>query len=68
MSLQIGLQAKADSGSHLICLGDQPQIEEGSVRSVCEAFSEKAGQLWRTKLSNEARTSPEEGAFSMGRS
>ncbi len=38
-SLQAGLKTvKSSADAVLICLGDQPQVEEGSVRSVCEAF------------------------------
>ncbi len=38
-SIQCGLRAQqAGVEASLICLGDQPQVEEGSVRSVCEAF------------------------------
>ena len=38
-SLQLGLRSQKPSAeATLVCLGDQPQIEEGSVRSVCEAF------------------------------
>ena len=29
----------------LICLGDQPQVEERSVRSVCEAFQISGSKL-----------------------
>ena len=38
-SLQLGLQEQKPSAeAALVCLGDQPQIEERSVRSVCDAF------------------------------
>lgn len=38
-SIQAGLRAlKPSWQGALICLGDQPQVEEGSVRSVSEAF------------------------------
>jgi len=40
-SLQAGLGALRDNASvdaALVCLGDQPQVEEGSVRKVAEAF------------------------------
>lgn len=40
-SLQAGLAALRDNASvaaALICLGDQPQVQEGSVRTVAEAF------------------------------
>ena len=45
-SIQLGLQAqKASAQATLVCLGDQPQIEEGSVRSVCEAFQKSGSKL-----------------------
>ena len=45
-SIQLGLQAqKIPAQAALICLGDQPQIEEGSVRSVCEAFQKNRSKL-----------------------
>jgi molybdenum cofactor cytidylyltransferase len=38
-SIKSGLSAKMNEASAaLICLGDQPQITERSVRSVCETF------------------------------
>ncbi len=38
-SIQLGIKGqKAESEATLICLGDQPQVEEGCVRSICEAF------------------------------
>ncbi len=38
-SLQLGLRDQKPSAmAVLVCLGDQPQVEERSVRSVCEAF------------------------------
>lgn len=38
-SIQLGLQAqKTDSQAALICLGDQPQVEERCARVVVEAF------------------------------
>jgi molybdenum cofactor cytidylyltransferase len=40
-SIQIGLGAQKPSAeATLICLGDQPQVEEGSVRKVCNIFRE----------------------------
>jgi molybdenum cofactor cytidylyltransferase len=40
-SIQLGLQAqKPTTEAALICLGDQPQVEEKSARSVCDAFRE----------------------------
>lgn len=45
-SLQLGLRSQKPSAeAALICLGDQPQIEEGSVRSVCEAFQKSRSNL-----------------------
>ncbi|HET7144963.1 MAG TPA: nucleotidyltransferase family protein [Anaerolineales bacterium] len=38
-SIQLGLRVQhAGSAAALICLGDQPQVEDSSVRSICEAF------------------------------
>lgn len=38
-SIQLGLTVKMrEASAALICLGDQPQVEERSVRSVCNAF------------------------------
>ena len=45
-SIQLGLQGqKTQSEATLICLGDQPQIEEGSVRNVCKIFREKKSSI-----------------------
>ena len=45
-SLQCGLrQQKPEVEAALVCLGDQPQVEEGSVRSVCEAFRKNNSPL-----------------------
>lgn len=45
-SLQLGLRAQKPSAeAALICLGDQPQVGEGSVRSVCEAFLKSKSNL-----------------------
>lgn len=45
-SLQHGVQSQKPSAqAALICLGDQPQIEERSVRSVCEAFQKRNSNL-----------------------
>lgn len=45
-SLQLGLQAQKPSAeATLICLGDQPQMEEGSVRAVCQAYSKSKSDL-----------------------
>lgn len=46
LSLQCGLQAQtAQAEATLIALGDQPQVPEGSVRRVCEAFIEMKSTL-----------------------
>ena len=38
-SIQLGLSVKMhEASAALICLGDQPQVKERTVRSVCEAF------------------------------
>jgi len=38
-SIQMGLSAKMNEASAaLICLGDQPQVTERSVRSICDTF------------------------------
>lgn len=38
-SIQTGLRGKKlQATATLICLGDQPQVKEGTVRKVCEAF------------------------------
>lgn len=45
-SIQCGLRGmKAEAEAALICLGDQPQIEEGSVRLVCEEFDKSRAVL-----------------------
>ncbi|MDP1545484.1 MAG: nucleotidyltransferase family protein [Anaerolineales bacterium] len=45
-SIQLGLAAKMrEASAALICLGDQPQIERGSVRSVCDAFLKTKSRL-----------------------
>ena len=45
-SIQLGLQAqKLSAKATLICLGDQPQVEEGSVLRVCDAFREKKSSI-----------------------
>ncbi len=45
-SIQVGLGSqKAESEAVIICLGDQPQIESRSVRSVCEAFQKSKSNL-----------------------
>ncbi len=45
-SIQLGLQGqKPTAESTLICLGDQPQVEEGSVRSVCNVFRENKSSI-----------------------
>ena len=38
-SLQLGLQQiKAEAEAMLVCLGDQPQIQQRTVRTVCDAY------------------------------
>ena len=45
-SLKAGVRIQKPSAqATLICLGDQPQMEEGSVRSVCEAFLKSRSNL-----------------------
>lgn len=45
-SIQLGLRAKMrEASAALICLGDQPQVEEGSVRSVCDTFLKTRSSL-----------------------
>jgi len=40
-SVQLGLSVKKlEAEAALICLGDQPQVEERTVRLVCESFRE----------------------------
>jgi len=45
-SIQCGIGSlKAEVEAALICLGDQPQVEERSVRIVCEAFQKNRSNL-----------------------
>lgn len=45
-SIQAGLSAKTrEAGAALICLGDQPQVQERTVRRVCDAFMLNKSQL-----------------------
>ena len=45
-SMKVGLRTQKPSAqATLVCLGDQPQMEEGSVRSVCEAFAKSRSNL-----------------------
>lgn len=45
-SIQLGLQNQnAEAKATLIVLGDQPQIESRSVRSVCEAYQKSKSNL-----------------------
>lgn len=38
-SIQVGLSAKMrEASAALICLGDQPQVNERNVRNICDAF------------------------------
>lgn len=45
-SIQTGLTAKMrEASAALICLGDQPQVRERTVRSVCDAFLKSKSQV-----------------------
>jgi molybdenum cofactor cytidylyltransferase len=45
-SIQCGLrEVKAEAEAALICLGDQPQVQEGSVRRVREMFENGKSRL-----------------------
>ena len=45
-SIQVGLSAKMrEASAALICLGDQPQVKERSVRSICDAFLKNKSQI-----------------------
>ncbi len=45
-SIQLGLSVKKrEASAALICLGDQPQVDERSVRSVCNTFLASKSQL-----------------------
>ena len=45
-SIQLGLGSlKPEAETALICLGDQPQVQEGSVRKVCYAFQRSQSSL-----------------------
>jgi len=46
-SIQCGLRHIADKsvGAAMIGLGDQPQVQEGSVRRVCDAFLETESKI-----------------------
>lgn len=45
-SIQLGLSVKKrEASAALICLGDQPQVEERSVRSICNAYLANKSQL-----------------------
>jgi molybdenum cofactor cytidylyltransferase len=45
-SIQIGLRAQKPSAeAALICLGDQPQVEEESVRLVCDRFRQEKPRI-----------------------
>ncbi|MBK8823778.1 MAG: nucleotidyltransferase family protein [Anaerolineales bacterium] len=45
-SIQVGLSAKMrEASAALICLGDQPQVNERTVRSVCDAFLKNKSQI-----------------------
>jgi molybdenum cofactor cytidylyltransferase len=45
-SIKLGLQGQeAQSEATLICLGDQPQVEERSVRNICNKFRENKSSI-----------------------
>lgn len=45
-SIQLGLRLQhAESMAALICLGDQPQVEKSSVRSICKAFQKNTSSI-----------------------
>jgi molybdenum cofactor cytidylyltransferase len=45
-SLQLGLMAMSDQAqAALVGLGDQPQVQERSIRRICEAYQENEHQL-----------------------
>lgn len=45
-SIQVGLAEKMrEASAALICLGDQPQVEERSVRYICNAFLTSKSQI-----------------------
>jgi molybdenum cofactor cytidylyltransferase len=45
-SLQVGLRAQtAQTQATLIALGDQPQVQTGTVRLICETFREQKSKL-----------------------
>jgi len=45
-SIQCGIGSlKPEVEAALVCLGDQPQVQERSVRSVCEAFRKNRSNL-----------------------
>jgi molybdenum cofactor cytidylyltransferase len=45
-SLQLGLAGLGpETRAALICLGDQPQVQQGTVRMVCSVFREKGSLL-----------------------
>ena len=45
-SIQVGLAEKMrEASAVLICLGDQPQVEERSVRYICNAFLTSKSQI-----------------------
>jgi molybdenum cofactor cytidylyltransferase len=45
-SIQLGLSVKMrEASAALICLGDQPQVEERNVRKICNAFLANKPQI-----------------------
>ena len=66
-SLQCGLEAiTSQTQAVLIGLGDQPQVEERSVRSICERYRENKSSLIVPSYPNAARASLAGGAFTLG--
>lgn len=46
LSIQVGLQAKMrEASAALICLGDQPQVQERSVRGIIEAWNQNRSRI-----------------------
>ena len=45
-SLQVGIRAqKAEAQATLVGLGDQPQVQKETVRSICEMFANQSSKL-----------------------
>jgi molybdenum cofactor cytidylyltransferase len=46
LSIKIGLKAKIrEASAALICLGDQPQMQEKSVRAIIEAWNQRRARI-----------------------